>query len=153
MSELQLEPIIADDVVWGRAYYEMHEVDAIIAQKNKEIAELKATPHTRDSVVIEKMAAEIAELKDKCQMHDFFWEGCGFKKRGFKNSIAVAERFEELEKENARLKGGIKDLQDDRHSSVKLIYDKNIEIAELEAKVAQLEDDVAFWKAKAKGEM
>lgn len=28
-----------------------------------------------------------------------------------------------------------------------------IEIAELKARVVQLEDDVAFWKAKAKGEM
>ena len=27
------------------------------------------------------------------------------------------------------------------------------ENAELKAKIAQLEDDVAFWKAKAKGEM
>ena len=63
MSE-QLEPIIADDVVWGKAYYEMHEVDAIIAQKNKEIDELKATPHTDNSAVIEKMATEIAKLKE-----------------------------------------------------------------------------------------
>ena len=28
-----------------------------------------------------------------------------------------------------------------------------IEIAELKASVAQLEDDVAFWKGKSKGEM
>lgn len=40
---------------------------------------------------------EIAELKDKCQMHDFFWEGCGFEKRGFKNTIAVAQYVEDLE--------------------------------------------------------
>jgi uncharacterized protein YehS (DUF1456 family) len=46
----------------------------------------------------------IAELKDKCQMHNFFWEGCGFAKRGFKNSIAVSEAFDELEEENAELK-------------------------------------------------
>lgn len=43
----------------------------------------------------------IAELKDKCQMHDFFWEGCGFAKRGFKNSVAVSEAFDELEVELA----------------------------------------------------
>ena len=48
--------------------------------------------------------AAIAELKDKCQMHDFFWEGCGFAKRGFKNSIAVSEAFDKLEAENAELK-------------------------------------------------
>jgi hypothetical protein len=46
----------------------------------------------------------IAELKDKCQMHDFFWEGCGFAKRGFKNTIAVSEAFDRLEAENAELK-------------------------------------------------
>lgn len=70
MSE-QLEPIIADDVVWGKAYYEMHEVDAIIAQKNKEIAELKATPHTDNSAVIEKMATEIAKLKEAQRWRKF----------------------------------------------------------------------------------
>lgn len=70
MSE-QLEPIIADDVVWGKAYYEMHEVDAIIAQKNKEIAELKATPHTDNSDVIEKMATEISELKEERRWRKF----------------------------------------------------------------------------------
>ena len=43
--------------------------------------------------------AAIAELKDKCQMHDFFWEGCGFAKRGFKNTIAVSEAFDRLEAE------------------------------------------------------
>lgn len=66
MSE-QLEPIISEDVVWGKAYYEMHEVDAIIAQKNKEIAKLKAMPHTDNSDVIEKMATEIAELKKEIE--------------------------------------------------------------------------------------
>lgn len=42
----------------------------------------------------------IAELKDKCQMHDFFWEGCCFAKRGFKNTIAVSEAFDKLEAVN-----------------------------------------------------
>ena len=53
----------------------------------------------------------IAELKDKCQMHDFFWEGCGFAKRGFKNTIAVSEAFDELEAENAELKKKLDDVQ------------------------------------------
>jgi ABC-type phosphate transport system auxiliary subunit len=52
----------------------------------------------------DKADAAIAELKDKCQMHDFFWEGCGFAKRGFKNTIAVSEAFDRLEAENAELK-------------------------------------------------
>ena len=46
----------------------------------------------------------IAQLKDKCQMHDFFWDGCGFAKRGFKNTIAVSEAFDNLESENRKLK-------------------------------------------------
>lgn len=46
----------------------------------------------------------IAELKDKCQMHDFFWDGCGFAKRGFKNTIAVSEAFDNLDAENRALK-------------------------------------------------
>jgi hypothetical protein len=41
-------------------------------------------------------------------MHDFFWEGCGFAKRGFKNTIAVSEAFDRLEAENAELKQKLK---------------------------------------------
>ena len=54
---------------------------------------------------------ENAELKDKCQMHDFFWEGCGFAKRGFKNTIAVSEAFDKLEEENAELKAKLESVQ------------------------------------------
>lgn len=46
----------------------------------------------------------IAELKDKCQMHDFFWEGCGFDKLGFKNAINVRDYCDKLKKENESLK-------------------------------------------------
>lgn len=41
MSE-NLEPITADDVVWGKTYYEMNKVDAVISEKNKEINGWKA---------------------------------------------------------------------------------------------------------------
>ncbi len=34
-----------------------------------------------------------------------------------------------------------------------LIAEKDKEITELKSRIAQLEDDIAFWKAKAKGEM
>ena len=54
--------------------------------------------------LVAKYKSEKAELKDKCQMHDFFWDGCGFAKRGFKNTIAVSEAFDRLEAENRRLK-------------------------------------------------
>lgn len=57
------------------------------------MSELKAIANA----VIAEKDKEIAELKDKCQMHDFFWEGCGFAKRGFKNAIAVAQYVEDLE--------------------------------------------------------
>ena len=63
-------------VVYTSKYvYAQDDVDKLLAKKDK----------------------EIAKLKDKCQMHDFFWEGCGFDKLGFKNSIAVREAFDRLE--------------------------------------------------------
>ena len=58
----------------------------------------------------------IAELKDKCQMHDFFWEGNGFEKMGFKNAIAVAEYIEDLEKQNAELLKYKKDIDELREA-------------------------------------
>jgi len=70
-------PLFGDCLGYGK-----EEVDALLTKKDK----------------------EIARLKDKCQMHDFFWEGCGFAKRGFKNTIAVSEAFDRIEAENERLK-------------------------------------------------
>lgn len=40
-----------------------------------------------------------------------------------------------------------------KYEADKVIAEKDAEIAELKAQKAQAEDDVAFWKAKAKGEM
>jgi hypothetical protein len=48
--------------------------------------------------------AAIAELKDRIQQKDFFWDGCGFSKMGFKNTIDVANYVEKLKAENERLK-------------------------------------------------
>lgn len=56
----------------------------------------------------------IADLKDKCRMHGFFWDGCGFAKRGFKNTIAVSEAFDRLETENRRLKRALWHSRADR---------------------------------------
>lgn len=69
-------PLFGDCLGYGK-----EEVDALLARKDK----------------------EIARLKDKCQMHDFFWEGCGFDKLGFKNSIDVREAFDRCEAQNERL--------------------------------------------------
>jgi len=79
----------------------------------------------------------IAELKDKCQMHNFFWEGCGFAKRGFKNSIAVSEAFDKLEAENAELKQKLEDVQASMYADV---VDANMENRRLRR---------ALWLARA----
>lgn len=45
----------------------------------------------------------IAELKDKIKQKDFFWDGCGFSKMGFKNTIDVANYVVNLKAENIEL--------------------------------------------------
>lgn len=66
------------------------------------------TPSDDGHWVLKSEADEvIEELKDKCRMHDFFWDGCGFAKRGFKNAIAVSEAYDFLEAENTQLKESI----------------------------------------------
>ena len=70
MSELKLEPIIADDVVWGKAYYEMHEVDDVIANLKAENDHLRSTTHSERDEYIDMVNArdkEIAELKQKLE--------------------------------------------------------------------------------------
>lgn len=70
MSELKLEPIIADDVVWGKAYYEMHEVDDVIANLKAENDHLRSTTHSERDEYIDMVYArdkEIAELKAKLE--------------------------------------------------------------------------------------
>ena len=54
-------------------------------------------------------------------MHDFFWEGCRFAKRGFKNTIAVSEAFDKLEAENDSL------LQQNRElcQALQVMYSKD----------------------------
>lgn len=52
---------------------------------------------------IEDVLAAFYELKDKIQQKDFFWEGCGFSKMGFKNTIDVANYVEKLKAENIEL--------------------------------------------------
>ena len=97
---------------------------------------------------IDEVDAAIAELKDKCQMHDFFWEGCGFAKRGFKNSIAVSEAFDKLEAENAELKAENAELKKklmpclngDCILTCEVVEKYGKENAELKARI-QLDDD------------
>lgn len=42
--------------------------------------------------------AYVEKLKDKIRQKDFFWEGCGFSKMGFNNTIQVAEYVEQLQR-------------------------------------------------------
>ena len=90
---------------YAKVYFKS-EADAVIAEKDK----------------------EIAKLKDECLMHDFFWEGCGFAKRGFKNAIAVREAFDRIEDEKIEeLEEHIDELQkatDYAWSKVNVYYDE-----------------------------
>ena len=75
-------------------------------------ADLSAGYNHRYAYEADEVDSAIAELKDKCQMHDFFWEGCGFAKRGFKNTIAVSDAFDRLEAENAELKAKLETVNE-----------------------------------------
>ena len=131
MSELKVyvKPIKTNmfgKTIVGQSYYLKSEADKVIAEKDAEIAELKkklmpclngdciltcevVEKYGKENAELKADLAEkdkeIAKLKDKCQMHDFFWEGCGFDKLGFKNSIAVREAFDRLEAENEKIRG------------------------------------------------
>ena len=72
----------------------MYELKVIDVDKMADVRSLSGQFYRKSEV-----DQVIAKLKDKCQMHDFFWEGCGFAKRGFKNTIAVSEAFDKLEVE------------------------------------------------------
>lgn len=58
--------------------------------------------HLDDNLFYIKSEADkvIAELKDKVQMHDFFWEGCGFDRLGFRNAISVRDYCDDLKRQN-----------------------------------------------------
>ena len=108
-------------VVYTSKYvYAQDDVDKLLAKKDK----------------------EIAKLKDKCQMHDFFWEGCGFDKLGFKNSIAVREAFDRLEAENAELKQKLEDVQASAYAES--AYAESVDAGMRERKLKR-----ALWLARA----
>ena len=108
-------------VVYTSKYvYAQDDVDKLLAKKDK----------------------EIAKLKDKCQMHDFFWEGCGFDKLGFKNSIAVREAFDRLEAENAELKQKLEDVQASAYAES--AYAESVDAGMRERKLK-----LALWLARA----
>jgi len=62
------------------------------------------TIESEDLLLKVEVDEAIAELKDKIQQKDFFWEGCGFAKMGFKNTIAVYEYLDNLNAEKRKLK-------------------------------------------------
>lgn len=85
--------------------YNSERIYWAVEQVEQEAGDIN-TLHLDDNLFYIKSEVDkvIAELKDKCNMHDFFWEGCGFAKRGFKNAIAVSEAFDNLDVENRTLK-------------------------------------------------
>lgn len=48
---------------------------------------------------IAKLKRENAELRDKVEMLNFFYEGNGFEKRGLHTAIMIADYIDKLEKE------------------------------------------------------
>lgn len=141
---IELENNLGPDAVTGEINrvpwkaYDVDEMDQYIAAKDAEIQRLRHAISNGDVNVMgwidrcqeleEKVEtlknsnAELenlcAELKDKCEMHDFFWDGCGFAKRGFKNTIAVSEAFDKLEAENAELKQKLESVQASMYADV-----------------------------------
>ena len=100
MSELKVYKIMG--IEFDSQFYHKSEADKVIAELETNLSEIQSQKmQLEDDVAL--LRRNNAELKDKCQMHDFFWEGCGFAKRGFKNSIAVREAFDKLEAENESL--------------------------------------------------
>jgi len=77
-------------------------------------------------------------------MHDFFWEGCGFAKRGFKNSIAVSEAFDKLEAENAELKAENAELKKKLEDAQATAYAEMVDAGMRERKLKR-----ALWLARA----
>lgn len=101
---------------------------------------------------IDEVDAAIEELKDKCQMHDFFWEGCGFAKRGFKNTIAVSEAFDKLEAENAELKQKLEDVNELIKTARQMLEDAKAthyaEMVDAGMKNRKLQDELTKLKAQ-----
>lgn len=82
--------------------YDIMDIEAIDDERIKASSNGEVVPSTRVYIKAD-VDKRIDELKDKIQMHDFFWEGCGFDKLGFNNSIQVREEFDKLKAENERL--------------------------------------------------
>ena len=82
--------------------YDIMDIEAIDDERIKASSNGEVVPSTRVYIKAD-VDKRIDELKDKIQMHDFFWEGCGFDKLGFNNSIQVREEFDKLKAENEKL--------------------------------------------------
>ena len=81
--------------------YDIMDIEAIDDERIKASSNGEVVPSTRVYIKAD-VDKRIDELKDKIQMHDFFWEGCGFDKLGFKNAIAVRNYCDKLKAENER---------------------------------------------------
>lgn len=104
--------------------------------------------------------AAIDEMKDKINQKDFFWDGCGFSKMGFKNTIDVANYIDELKKERDFLAKdrslAYRDLEDRTQENMKLKAENeklNTRLSESAMKVYKHHNKQtlrALWLARAK---
>lgn len=80
---------------------------------------------------------ECEKEKEECQK--FIWESVGFKKRGFVNSIQIADYIEKLEKENTELK---KELKDANEKVVHLACNQNKDLKYKLTKAKELIENI-----------
>ena len=120
----ELKPLMCAHNPNVRPMYDKYLVD-------EAIAELKQALHDAEMAKDDAEAAnteyrlDIEKLKDKIQMHDFFWEGNGFDKMEFKNTIQVREYIDKLKAENAELKFKLKKINDNFAIKAKLVYERH----------------------------
>ena len=164
---IKLKAYSYDDMIDGKAdidvkYYTKEDADTAIAT-------LQGANDEKAERIVE-LQKQVDELNDKCNMHNFFWEGCGFAKRGFKNTIELNEAFDRIEAENAQLKkeigfmhsnckwnagdgcarllgeklalvNDIEKVKADASETLALLEERNKQVGELKSDIADLRDD------------
>lgn len=109
----KLEPIIADDVVYGRAYYEMHEVDAVIDELKGDMNDLIDDRVSSMKLINEKNST-IYQLEDDVA----FW-----KKKLDDEMASRRDEYEKSEKEIRRLKRALWLARAENAKTAKNLFD------------------------------